>query len=78
MIALMKVKLFTLTSEITQLTPLPQPLSILWREKICMYSWDTAYRQFSNTPEEKFQDKKIMIRLIQKQRSTINKGSLGI
>ena len=57
----------------TQPGPLTRPSTNLRRNQTCMSSLDTDHIQFSNTPEDKFQDQNMMIRLMWKKRSTINK-----
>ena len=36
----------------------------MWRKQICITDLDTALWQFSNTPEDKFQDQLMLIRNI--------------
>ena len=40
----------------TQLSTSPGPSTSLWGEQIRMSGLDKSHRQFSNTPEGKFQD----------------------
>ena len=56
----------------TQSAPSTLPSTKLRWKKIHMYGLDMDYRQFTNTPEDKFQDQLTLIRLVQKNISTIN------
>ena len=64
-------------SAITQKSTSPQPSSVLCKKQICMSVLDMAYRKFSITLKYKYQYQWTLIQLIQKQSSTINKGSCG-
>ena len=48
----------------SQLAPLPWPYSSLWGEQIRMSVFDTAHRQFSKIPEDKFKYQRTLIQSI--------------
>ena len=60
------------TSSYTQPEPLPQTSTSLMGKQIHMSVLDTSHRQFSITPEDKFQDKWTLIWLTQSNKSEIN------
>ena len=60
------------TSLNTQPPPSSWPSTNLWGKKIRISGLDTAYRKFSNTPKDKFQDQWTLIRLIRTNSSTTN------
>ena len=64
------------TSLDTQLETSPQPSTKLRGKQIRISGLDTAHRQFSNTPEENFQNKWMLIRLMRANRSTINDANM--
>ena len=60
----------------TQPAPLPQPSTNMWGKQTRMSSLDMANRQFSNTPEDKFQDQLTLLHIMQTNRSTINNENI--
>ena len=67
---------FKQTSLNTQPAPFLWPSTNLRRNRIHMSSLDTCHRQFSITPEDKFQDQWILIQSMQANRSTINNAKM--
>ena len=64
------------TSMNTRSTPSPWYSTNLQREIIRMSSFNTVYRQFLNTPKDKFQDQWTLILLTQTDRSKINDSGM--
>ena len=48
----------------------------MWGKQTRMSSLDMANRQFSNTPEDKFQDQLTLLHIMQTNRSTINNENI--
>ena len=60
----------------TQTAPLPGPSTNLRGEQMLMSGLDTTHRQFSNTPEDKFQDQWTMIQSMWTGNSIINNSNM--
>ena len=66
-----------MASAITQPSPLPRLPSRLLGKKIHMSSLDMSHITLSITPDYKYQYQLMLINLMEKHRSKINKGNLG-
>ena len=73
MISWQPFNILMMKSAIRKPAPLPHPYTSLWGDKMCLSDLDMAWRPFSITPEDKFQDQWTPIYKFKIHRSTIKK-----